>query len=261
MPKNILQATPPSVINQPNPELLQREAFDAVIWLKGYNIIIEQAIACPCKGTTGVSQSTCQNCLGFGWVFIDPIRTKGIITGINKETKYRNWSPELIGTVAVSVAKPYRISHMDKITVDGQTSVMSESYKMKTVGVQRFAFLSYSPKTINHIFYWVANNQKLVRLPETAYSISPDNPYVILIDEGYAFQSGFNGALSIDYEHDVQYFTIDIPHDFRAIHVPEFNGIQTESQLPMQVIARKAHYVMDQPTTLAGNNIFDNSTR
>lgn len=261
MAKNILQSTSPNLIGEPNTELLDQNSFSALIWNKGYDVIIEQAISCPCKGETGNNQSTCQNCLGFGWVFIDPLQTKAILTGINRETKYRNWSPELLGTIAVTVRESERLSFMDKITLPDHSSIMSESQVMRTVGGQSFIFCSYPPKTINHIFYWKSNTEKLVRLPSSAYSISENNPYIILIDNSYTFESGFNGALSVDYKHDIQYHVIDLPHDFRAVHVPDLNGIQQENALPMQAIARRTHYVIDQPTTLAGDNIFDNSTR
>lgn len=122
---SIRKSAPPNSIGQPRVDFI-KPAFDSLIWDKGYKIIVYDAIECPCKSGNTTNLSNCSNCLGLGWVFINPLETIGIITAINKDTQYKYWSPEFKGTVAVTLRDIERLSFMDKIILKNEVSILSE---------------------------------------------------------------------------------------------------------------------------------------
>lgn len=256
---NIRQSTPPStLIGASTVPLLQKDSFDEVIFLKGYDVIIENAIECPCKGTSGAPKTTCQNCLGTGWVFLNPTATKAIITSINAQTKYKQWSPELVGTASITVRDEDRIAFMDRITFSTRMSILSETRPVKTAGAQKFIFTSYRCKEIKSIYIFNTDTSKLIKVPSTQYSIKDGNSMIVELT-GITYPVNFNGAVSIEYFHNVSYNVVDLTHDFRSTFLINDYGQNKEYNLPMQAVIRRSHLVMGEPTNYSGNNLLDNS--
>lgn len=244
---------PPKTEGHPNPPLFQKERFDAAIWNKGYEVILEQAIACPCRGKSGSARPTCLNCLGTGFVFINPVSTRAIISSINKDTKYKNWSPELTGTISVTLMDSNRISYFDKITFKSRSSITSEVRQVSQTGeAVYFCFTSYKIKNINHILVFNGDSNKLLKIPATQYTIK-DNRNIIDFTE--TFTPPVNGVISIDYEHEVSYNVFDIPHDFRSAFVVNENGRNQEYNLPVQAIARRTHILMGESYKYVGEKL------
>lgn len=254
----IVQATPPNLIGEPNVPLLEQNRFDAVIWNKGYDIILEQAIACPCRGKSGSAKPTCKNCLGVGFVFVNPIQTRAIITSINKDTKFKAWSPELTGTISVTVRDSERLSFFDKITFPTRTSIMSEVRMLASNAGDYFAFTSYKIKSINAIFMFNGDGNKLVKVDPALYSIK-DNRNIIDFDETLELPSPFNGVISVDYEHEVSYNIVDLPHDFRSAFVMNNNGVNEEHNLPIQGIAKRSHILLNESMKYDGSGFLNNN--
>ena len=256
---SIRKATPPNMVGQPNVPLQRVNDFEALIFNKGYTVIIENGIECPCKGKSGAAKTTCQSCLGLGWVFIDPIETKAIITSANSSTKYKHWSPELTGTVNVTVRDSERISLMDKITFKTKTNILSEVRPIIDTGTEKFIFTSYKVRSIRSIFIFTSDSTKLIKLPVANFSVSHENEMVIKIT-GVTFPTDFNDVVTIEYEYPSSYNVIDLPHDFRSAFISDNNGKNQEYSLPVQAIARKSHFLMGGATNLLGNNLLDNSS-
>lgn len=249
----ITPQTPPKTEGHPNPPLFQKERFDAAIWNKGYEVILEQAIACPCRGKTGAARHTCLNCLGNGFVFINPVATRAIISSINKDTKYKNWSPELTGTISVTLMDANRISFFDKITFKSRSSILSEVRQvLPLLEGGYFCFTSYKIKKINHILVFNGDNNKLLKIPETQYTIK-DNRNIIDFSETFVLPA--NGVISIDYEHEVSYNVFDIPHDFRSAFVVNESGKNQEYNLPVQAIAKRTHILMGESYKYIGEKL------
>lgn len=91
--------------------------FDALVDNKGYEVIWERAIPCPCSKRVQ-HQSTCRNCGGSGWVFINPTRIKAVCQSLNKNTRYKDWSVEMLGTAAITVKSMFHLNFMDKIMIE-----------------------------------------------------------------------------------------------------------------------------------------------
>lgn len=256
---SIRTATPPNLINQPRVDLFRKNDFEAAIWNKGYEIIIEQAIHCPCKGLSGAAKTTCQNCLGLGWVFINPVKTRAIISSINRQTKYQHWSPEMIGTISVTVRDEERLNSMDKITFASRFSAMSEVRKVLSDNNQSFIFCSYKVVSIKSISVFVSDNLPLMKVPVDKYSISPNNSSVVLLDTT-DFPEPFNGVVSIEFDHEVSYNIVDMPHDFRSTFIYNEKGQNVESNMPIQGIARRSHFVLGSATDFSGTNLLKNDS-
>jgi len=259
MADNVRTATPPNLISQPNVGLFRQEDFEGTIWMKGYDIIKEHAIECPCRGTSGSPKTTCNNCLGIGWFFINPIQTKAIISSINKQTKYQQWSPELAGTVNISVRNSERFSFMDKITFVTRTSIFSEVCKILSNGAQKFVFCSYKVNSIRNIWMFNTDTTKLTLIDPSNYTINPNNKLVVLLN-GISYPAGFNNVISIEYEHNISYNIIDIPHDFRSSFIINENGVSVEHNMPVNGVARRSHMELGIPSNYGGDNLLNNDT-
>lgn len=248
MQKSIVQKAPPNLIGQPNVSF-RKQDFDGTIFNKGYTVIIEKAIKCPCQTKNGSPLPNCQNCHGRGWVFIDPIETRALITSINTTTKYKDWSLELLGTVSVTIPDEDRFSYMDRITLKNKTSIkyvirFSEVLYIRDNGLGgKFVFLSYKPVTIKKVYIFDSVSTPLTLLANTDYTINTNNGYVL--DFSYVFPAGFNGSVSIMYEHELQYHVLDIPHDIRASYKMNSDGKDEQVVLPVNAIARRAHNVFE----------------
>lgn len=255
--ENIRVSTPPDLYSQPDVGMPRNPDFEAAIWMKGYEVILEQAIACPCRGRSGEARPTCQSCLGLGWTFINATETRALITSINYSTKYKDWSPELTGTISITVRDRERLSFMDKVTFKTRRSVLSEIRPIIEVAGRRFVFTSYKPKLINNIFTFVDDSSKLYIVPSSNYSIKEDRN---VIEFSSAAQCENNGVVSIDYEHETSYNVIDVPHDFRSAFIINEFGKTVETNLPMQAIARRSHLLMGEPATYNGTDLIDNNS-
>jgi len=255
---SIRTQTPPNRIGIPNVGF-NKQAFDATLWNKGYDVIHYDAIECPCKQSGSTNITSCQNCLGLGWVFINPIQTKAILTSLNTNTQFKYWSPEFKGTVAATLMDVDRLSFMDKLVLKSETSVLSEIRPVQDTAGQKFLFTSYPVNSINSIFLFNGETSPLTRLQSTDYSISADNPYVIKLSAGITYPANFNNVVSIDYYHNVQYNVVDLPHNIRSSMKIDKNGKMEDIKLPVQAICQLSHYVNGDSPKYDGTGIQDNS--
>lgn len=258
--KNIRTDTPPNLVGQPDNKLFRVNDFDSIIFQKGYDVILEQALLCPCAGRSGSAKPSCLNCLGYGWIFINPLSTKAIISSINFSTKYKDWSAELIGTISVTVRDEQRLSFMDKITFKTRSSILSEIRPVIISGENRFIFTSYKVKKINALLIYSSDSVKLINVPKDKFNLLQGNDFIIKIDSSFVLPVNFNGVVSVEYEHEISYNVIDLPHDFRSTFTLNNNGQQVESYLPIQAIARRSHIVLGEPTNYSGNNLINNNS-
>jgi len=262
MAKSIRQDTPQNVIGQPTP-FFDESAFDAAIWNKGYDIVIEKAIRCPCKDKqTTKNLSTCQNCRGLGWFFINPIETKGIITGINKDLKYKSFSPEFIGDISLTIRDNIRLAYMDRILFKNDYSILSEDKIVREFeesgSIKYFVFLSYEAETIESVWVFNGSANPLIKLTSSQYSINSTNGFALDLDYDFTSITDFSGNIGVRYKHEVQHHVVELPHDLRRSFKIDNNGKEEKLQLPVNAICRVAHQVLDL-ANYDGDGIIDNS--
>jgi hypothetical protein len=263
-----LQATPENLQGKPNISF-RKDDFDSAIWKYGYDIKIDKAVICPCQGVDGNHLFGCQNCLGTGFFYINPIETIGLITGINKDTKYKEWSRELVGTISLSIRdnetniqeKP---AFFDRVTLikkrEGQAtpfSVHSETLTIRDNGNGgKFIFLTYKPHEVIDIFYFKGQNEKHGRITAN-YSINENNEYVI--DFSSLPVDLTNGVVTVRYKHYVQYNVVDMPHLIRFSSKKGQGGRLETQTLPIQAVCRLVHIVQAERANYDGTGIQDNS--
>lgn len=254
--------TPPNLSSQPNVEF-DKNSFNANIWNKGYDILLEKARICPCA-VNGRGLSNCQNCRGYGYFWINPIKQKALISSINAEGKIKEWSEENTGRYQVSLIKysddkdnADRITYMDRITFLDQYSEFCESIQLskdEDTG-KYFGFTAYEIEGIVDAFVFKSSSEALVKLTKGSEIVIGSNDYTILIDKDFSEYEDFNGVVTLYYKHRKQIHVIDIPHDIRASKVKDSNGNLKTIQLPIQAIAQQAHISFDRPDYSGGEPI------
>jgi len=257
MAKQITPSSPP--FNTLTPQVyFQKNDFDVLIWTHGYNVIIEKALCCPCKSKGGDNLSNCKNCGGSGWIFINPVQTKAILSSQNQTTAFKDWSEVNMGNVNITVRDIDKLSFMDRITaLDGESLYSQTAYPKIYQGIL-FAFLDYTPKAIQEVFMFRSSTEKLILLSNGSdYTISGEK---IILDTKFIL----NGepvlndmTLSLRYVHAPQYYVIDLKRDVITTPTAESKGNKF-TQMPISAQGRRAHYVLDRQN-YNGDLIYDNS--
>jgi hypothetical protein len=252
MINNIVQKPSPNLLGQPvvNFEL---NDFESAVWNKGYEVIHEQMIKCPCKQNLneGNFLSDCSNCQGSGYVYLNPSRTRMILHSMNYNTKYKEWSEEKIGTVSVTSMQRDRLSFMDRITVVDSSAVQSELLILKLYGSTKFLYTIYDITSIIDIFTFSDSVSPLRKLNEGVDFVYERNKVIILTNDA------IGKVFSVRYNHNSQYHIVDLVHDVR--NSPKFDSNKLNVEIfPVNAIARRSHYILSA-LNFEGNNIIDNS--
>lgn len=254
----INSSTPPDMYGQPQVYFRPKD-FDAVIWSHGYDITCEQAVRCPCQGASGAPMPDCQNCHGSGFFYVNPLRTKALITGLNRNTQYVQWAPELMGTAAITVRDTDKagISYLNRITVDDEYAWFTEMVVAHTMVDDIMAvFLSYAPIEIQAVFIYVAPDVPLVKLDPSVYEISPNNKYCVQFVAGNVPDGA---GVSFLYKHRVEYHIIDAPHEIRAsLQANKQSGALEVIKMPLQAVGRRSHLVDMQRPNFDGSGLIHN---
>lgn len=260
-----LQNTPLNV-GQARPDFVKNE-FDIAIYQKGYKVLHEKSIACPCKSKgVGGQLSDCKNCGGSGWVFINPIQTRMIIHSMNRQTQYKDWSEENRGTSSITCNNWEQLSFMDRITLIEGISVYNEILYVKRSASNLFFYTTYNIKThldaygvakpsIDYIALFESTSTPLRRLElDLDYTTEYNR---ILLDS--KFDTGNEDlSITIRYKHNPQYHVIDIPRHTIATNADNGGFEDTGVQLPIHAVGRYAHYVLDAENYV-GTRLIDNS--
>lgn len=237
MSESIIKRTPPNLISQPQVAFRKRD-FDAVIWSHGYDIVVERAVRCPCDHS-GSPRSDCNNCHGTGFFYVNPSLTKAQITGINANNDYKQWSLQNIGTISITTQESDNIllSYYDRLTIKKEYASFSEVIPIRTSDSNYFIFTIYQPTNIEAIYLFEGPTQKLKKLTTSDYHISELNPYVIIFDiDVHDYE-----AVSVLYNHELQYYLIDFPHEVRTSLKKNTDGVFERVPLPKNAIARRLH--------------------
>lgn len=255
MSRNILQTPAPGLTGIASPEFFKNE-FDAATYLKGYTVIFEKALRCPCHSEHPLVD--CENCFGTGYFYVNPTRTNALITGINQNNQYKSWSEELLGTIAVTVRdvnKP-NLGYFDRITLKNEFSYFSENLLIRKNETNSFVFTTYKPVSIYSIHVFITSTQKLKKIEN--YTINTNNPYCISIDESELEGIG-SDSVSVYYKHEPEYHVLDYPHEVRASWKKDkATGSLVPIELPVQAIARRSHLIAVSRPNFDGTGIIEN---
>lgn len=246
------QQAPPNLLGQPSVEF-RKDDFDATIWSKGYKVILEKALKCPCQVRGGSPKSDCNNCRGFGWIFVNPIETRASITSLNSSNKYRPWSLENANRANITVMDVNRMSFYDRITLVEDYSEISENLTVKKSSDSKdFVFPSYSIKEILVVFKFINSTTPLFQITTDQYTFDENK---IIFNDGVVTTGN---VISIRYVFQTQYNVLDVVHDIRSSKKKDRSGNVVNMKLPIMAVAQKPHTIQDRPN-FTGNNVINNS--
>ena len=174
-PINIVQSQVPNLLGQAEVNFIKND-FDALIWKKGFRVIWEKSIRCPCKIESSDNLYSCLNCGGSGYIFINPVETRMVLQGISNNTKYSNWSEETIGTVKITTRDIDKIGFMDRLTLIDSETMFSEVVYPKFTKEQLRVKSFYNIKRLFQVFRFDSDKKPLVLLIEGQdYTLNKDN--------------------------------------------------------------------------------------
>lgn len=249
-----------SPIAKPAPQLqgkarvdLVKSDFDALVWQKGYDVLLDKAIKCPCRNIPdNQALSDCKNCGGSGWVFINRTKTRMVIQAMNRDTQYKEWSEELLGTAKLTTLENEHLSYMDRITISNATQTVSQTVHFETHSDNKVRARAYYPiLNVHEVFLFDQSNVPLIKAIEGEHFVIKDN-WIELTDQHNHFET-----LSIRYDYNPSYHIIDHTRAMLTTKVIK-QGRDVDTALPVSAVAKLAHYVLDEENY---NNqlLFDNS--
>lgn len=282
----VITKTPPTGAGGPQANLI-KSAFDQLVWNKGYEVIKEHCLRCPCKGKATGQQSNCRNCGGSGYVFINPTATRMVITSMNVSNQFKEWSEERVGTSQITCLQEEELGFMDRITVLDSKAIFSEVLFLKTMeGADESVSVSesFSDSVPGHSVYYFSTLYDIKQILYLSIFNGTQNKFVPLrydTDFTYTknkikltpsaaatyidpFVTEQDVSATIRYQHAVQMHIVDIPRETIQTNVKLGNVSNEEVgvDLPVHAVARRSHYVLDQENydgTRINNNdhIFD----
>lgn len=241
MAKEIVETTPPQIL-EPSVQF-DPSRFEKLIYDKGYEVYVEKALRCPCLNiATGQALTTCQNCLGFGWFFINRKQTRLVAQSLNFDKKYENWSEVTHGTARITARGVDRLAFMDKLIMIELEAYFSEVIVLKENNGKAVAYPVYTPLEIQEIYSFVGTDKKLGIVPETDYTI---------VDNSIQFIDKYKGkkdyTISIRYIHNPVYHIIDMNRELMKVRTKECKDDESQlKQMPINCLAKKAHFIWDR---------------
>jgi len=180
MAKSIKIQPTPNLIGKPRVSF-KSEEFNALMYNQGYEITVESSVKCPCKTKNNDHLSTCQNCQGTGYVFINKTQDRAILSSINSDTKLKEWSEEKLGTISITLREITNLSYMDKIIVTDSSVRQSEVLYPFVFDTNYFTYTIYDIDSVEEIFQFVGAETPLLKLEETTDYTFERNKIIITI--------------------------------------------------------------------------------
>lgn len=227
--------------------------FETLIQTQGYDAFIDRALRCPCVDkATGHALSTCKNCLGRGWFFVDRTETRLIAQHMDNKKRYENWSEVNRGTASITTKGIDKLGFMDRIILTQLEGYYSEILNPVLFGGELIAYPVYEPLEVTNIFLFVGDYTKLEPIPEEMYKIDKnkivfDQSLLSVLPVEDVNQKQPNMSVSIRYSHFPVFHVIDANRELMKVRESRFCTYDDEKlrQMPINVLARKAHYIFD----------------
>jgi hypothetical protein len=237
---------------------LDQATFDNLVDEKGREVLFETALQCPCKSASAGQLGTCKNCGGTGWIFINPIQTRMILSAVNIVSDFKPWSEEMRGTVNVTCKASINLCQMDRITDLNGDAIFSEVLFLKQKGEQIFTYTTYDVKEVLYIGLFVTDILPLRKLIQ-------DEDYVV---NGQTIEIINSDLIGLDVDPKDVSFTIRYKHapsfcviELKRETMPTFelkSGVEVLNKMPISAIARRTHYQLTAPN-LQGDRLLNNS--
>ena len=244
------------------------DRFETLIQTQGYDAFIDRAFRCPCADkTSGQALSTCKNCLGRGWFFVDRTETRLIAQRMDSKKQYAEWSEVNRGTASITTRGIDKLGFMDRIILTQLEEYFSEIIRPIFHKGEIVAYPVYEPLSISSMYLFASDGEPLIPLDSSMYTVDKNRIVFNLGIQDLIEVSDFNISsvseipisISIRYSHYPVYHVIDVNRELMKVREGKFCGVDDEKlrQMPINVIARKAHFIFDAQKW--GAESFDNS--
>lgn len=263
--KPVAYQTPAASIN---PRVGWRiDDFERLIQTQGYDAYIDRAMRCPCVDkATGQALSTCKNCLGRGWFFVDRTETRIIAQRMDSKKRYESWGEVNRGTASITTKGIDKLGFMDRIILLQLEEFYSEILRPEVYEGELLAYPVYEPLEISNIFLFIGDYTKLEPISNEMYAVDKnkivfDQSLLELLPVEDVNQKTPNMSVSIRYSHYPVYHVIDINRELMKVRESKLCSFDDEQlrQMPINVLARKAHYIFDAQQF--GEESFENTVK
>ena len=231
--------------------------FEATIRDQGYDVIFERMLSCPCQTERADNLSDCKNCGGSGFLWVNPIQTKMIITGIATKRNYDVVGQNDLGRVKITSYSKDKLAFFDRITMlDGEAEHSETIYARYNEELDRFVlFANYDIVDIFYIGRFVDSNTAISKLEEETDYVWSNNS--IILDESFnSYDEPI--AFTVRYVHNPQFYIVDMLRDTMMSEITDGSGNRTSENMPILGVAQRAHMVKDIEN-ISGNRLIDNS--
>lgn len=241
-----------------------KEDFTNIIVQKGRAVVHEKALVCPCKAATSNQLSSCKNCGGTGYVFVNPKKTRMIISRMKINPQLAPWSEEWRGTVNISANPETELSYMDRITVIDANALLSEALFLTKSEDETFWFtrLTYAPKDLElkYVGLFVNATTPLTKLAHgTDYEIDGNYLKVINLDLIPDGAEDREVSLTTRYSYSPVYHVKDMDRESMETFEMKLDGGEVLKHLPLSALAQKAHNVFKDKISLSGETLLNNN--
>lgn len=259
--------TPPASVNPRVGWDVNR--FETLIQTQGYDAYIDRALRCPCcDKATGQALSTCRNCGGRGWFFVDRTQTRLLAQHLDSKKRYEEWSEINRGTASITTRGIDKLGFMDRIILTQLEEWYSETLHPVLFNNQLVAYPIYEPLEISNAFLFASDSEPLIPLDASMYSVVGnkivfDGSITDLVDIESLDIKDVNEVplqITMRYSHYPVYHVIDMNRELMRVREGKLCGEGYDDhlrQMPINVLARKAHYIFDNQKW--GAEYFDNT--
>ena len=259
--------TPPAAVNPRVGWNVDR--FETLIQTQGYDAYIDRALRCPCcDRATGQAMSTCRNCGGRGWFFVDRTQTRLLAQHMDSKKRYEEWSEVNHGTASITTRGIDKLGFMDRIILTQLEEWFSETIRPVLWNDQLVAYPIYEPLEITNMFLFSSDAAPLIPLGPEYYNVVGNKvvfsqAIIDLVDaESLDITDVAQVPLQITmrYSHFPVYHVIDMNRELMRVREGKLCGAGYDDQLrqmPINVLARKAHYIFDNQKW--NQTLFDNT--
>lgn len=238
--------------------------FESLIQNQGYDVYIDRALRCPCcDRNNGQALSTCKNCGGRGWIFVDRTETRIIAQHMDSKKKYSEWGEVNYGTASFTSKGIDKLGFMDRIILTQLEEAYSETLLPVMEGNEIVAYPIYEPLLITNAYMLASDSSPLIPLTASDYTVEGNKmKFSASLLDRVEMTLDINSKelplqITVRYTHYPVYHVIDVNRELMKVRegkLCEYNDEQLR-QMPINVVARKAHYLFKQQRSV----LFDNS--
>lgn len=221
---------------------LRADTFDVAIEQKGYRVIWEQALFCPCMSIeSGQPDYECSSCHGKGYRYIRPTSIRALVTSINGRKDQHRIGLDEVGGAYLTPPSQSNVGFRDRFTFQDFTTKFSEVLTRGEIGTSER--LRYNCLTVVALFSMQGELHMGVD-----YAISEDNLHVKFLKEDLMYEGD---RYSILYNIRPVYVALNPIHDLRGTYTThKAKGMEKFVQLPKQFQIRREDFVDDATNML-----------